>query len=282
MTRHSKNCTAHSVYTYHERKKDEDKNRNERFGKDSIKPFDCCCLTLQTAKDPVITPDGYLYDKAAILEYIVETKADIQRKLKLYDKQKNREELRIKELENIKKQEQIKAFLDTSAPTPLQHELNSVAREIRTLNNDYRPGTCNDFWAPGQAAQHDGNDKLTETDKPDTIVRCPMSRKPLKFKQLIPVNFVKYRDETASSSNSSKANYYCCAVTKDIITDATPCVVLKTSGSIVKEEVCDKLIKKDMIDPINGKKMTDKDFIPLFRGSLGYTDERVLLKAKRS
>lgn len=91
MTRHARNCTAGAVYTYHEKKKDAAASgygtQNERVGKDSVKSFDCCSLTLQPCRMPVVTKEGYLFDKEAILEYIVTKKNDYTRKLKQYEKQ---------------------------------------------------------------------------------------------------------------------------------------------------------------------------------------------------
>lgn len=59
MTRHQRNATASSVYTYHERRKDQKASGygtlKERLSKDAIKGFDCCCLTLQPCHDPVVT-----------------------------------------------------------------------------------------------------------------------------------------------------------------------------------------------------------------------------------
>uniref|UniRef100_A0A8C6L0W5 Nitric oxide synthase interacting protein n=1 Tax=Nothobranchius furzeri TaxID=105023 RepID=A0A8C6L0W5_NOTFU len=59
MTRHGKNCTAGAVYTYHEKKKDTAASgygtQSIRLGKDAIKDFDCCCLSLQPCQDPVVT-----------------------------------------------------------------------------------------------------------------------------------------------------------------------------------------------------------------------------------
>ena len=37
------------------------------------------------------------------------------------------------------------------------------------------------------------------------------------------------------------------------------------SGNVVTMEAVEKLIKKDMIDPMNGQKLTEKDIIPLQR-----------------
>ena len=59
MTRHGKNCTAGMVYTYAERQKDARQSGygtdKIRTSKDSVKEFDCCCLTLQPCRNPVIT-----------------------------------------------------------------------------------------------------------------------------------------------------------------------------------------------------------------------------------
>lgn len=59
MTRHARNCTAGAVYTYHEKKKDASASgygtNTQRVGKDSVKDFDCCCLTLQPCREPVVT-----------------------------------------------------------------------------------------------------------------------------------------------------------------------------------------------------------------------------------
>jgi hypothetical protein len=55
-----------------------------------MQPFDCCHLSSQPAKMPVITPGGYLYDKANILENLLHQKQEISRKLKAYEKQRER------------------------------------------------------------------------------------------------------------------------------------------------------------------------------------------------
>lgn len=60
-----------------------------------------------------------------------------------------------------------------------------------------------------------------------------------------------------------------------------PCVVLKTSGVVVTQEAVDKIIKLDMVDPVNGKKMTESDFIPIQRGGTGFAGSGVKLTSKK-
>ncbi|CAL8085503.1 unnamed protein product [Calicophoron daubneyi] len=295
MTRHSKNCTAHTVYTYYERKKDTLRSgygtQEVRLGKDSIREFNCCCLTLQPAKDPVVTSDGFLYDRAAVLEYIVNQKADIQRRMKLYEKQKAREATEAKMRAKAEKDEEARHFLslntlDTHAKASAQA---AEAKALAVLSS-HRDGARGElkpasFWTPSGTEFKEGKQELV---KPDTVVRCPMSGKPLRYKDLIGVKFTTFVDDSDSlSGKQTKPSIgqnvrYCCAVSKDLLTNATPCVVLKTSGSVVTQEVVDKILKKDRVDPINGKKMSDSDFIPLQRGSLGFADDRPLLTAKRT
>ncbi|TRZ07883.1 hypothetical protein HGM15179_019222, partial [Zosterops borbonicus] len=86
MTRHGKNCTAGAVYSYHERKKDTAASgygtQRVRVGRDAIKDFDCCCLSLQPCRDPVVTPEGFLYEREAIVGYLLHQKTKIARETK--------------------------------------------------------------------------------------------------------------------------------------------------------------------------------------------------------
>ena len=127
MTRHGRNSTNSAVYTYHERKKDASASgygsENCRLGKDSLKGklvctsisktlyaewlenpkkflhieyniltgYDCCSLTLQPCRTPMVSPEGWLFDKEALLKYIIEKKQEYARKLKEYERQKDRD-----------------------------------------------------------------------------------------------------------------------------------------------------------------------------------------------
>lgn len=62
-----------------------------------------------------------------------------------------------------------------------------------------------------------------------------------------------------------------CPVTHDVLGNSVPCTYLKTSKSVVTSECVEKIIRKDMIDPINNKKLKESDLIPLQRGGTGYS-----------
>ncbi len=148
MTRHSKNSTANAVYTYHEKHKDSSTGgygtTQMRLSKDAIKEFDCCNLTLQPCRDPVITKDGYLFDKQAILgkekilfhifeqkffydlEYIIHQKKLNARKLREYQKQLDRKQQEIDEQNANNQQKKINKFLEKEATY-------SVNQSVKTL-----------------------------------------------------------------------------------------------------------------------------------------------------
>jgi len=165
MTRHSKNATNGPSYTYHEKQKDSKTSgygsQDVRLSKDAIKEFDCCSLSLQPCKEPVITQDGYLYDKEAILEYILHQKRDNLKKLKQYEAQKNREKKDIQELADIASKQKLEKFLKTegklvtstsstdfvptaAATSHTKAEANSSVSNMSGSNSSKLPS----FWIP--------------------------------------------------------------------------------------------------------------------------------------
>lgn len=108
-SRHSKNATSNTVYTYHERRKDAQSGgygtQSVRLAKDSVANWDYCSLTLQPCRDAVVTPNGYLFDREAILRYMLEQKNEIAKKLKEYDRAKRAEQNELAELERAHKED---------------------------------------------------------------------------------------------------------------------------------------------------------------------------------
>ena len=74
MTRHGRNATNAAVYSYAERQKDARQSGygsdKARFSKDSVKGFDCCSLMLQPCENPVVTKEGWLYDKGDLISEV--------------------------------------------------------------------------------------------------------------------------------------------------------------------------------------------------------------------
>ncbi|XP_046893503.1 nitric oxide synthase-interacting protein isoform X1 [Hypomesus transpacificus] len=316
MTRHGKNCTAGAVYTYHEKRKDTAASgygtQSVRLGKDAIKDFDCCCLSLQPCRDPVVTLDGYLYEKQAILEYMLHQKTDIAKKMKAYEKQKQtqKSDSRLEsKSEERERAERFKTRENSIVSKPINPFTSGLTKDGQTVRTDGQssasisasssmtdssssaPGSSSSsssapgstqslpsFWIPMLTPEA----KPTLLKKPSKTVLCPMSGRPLKMNELIPVRFKALDPSLDRVALLTRQERYVCAVTKDTLGNSTPCSVLRPSGAVVTQECVEKLIRKDMIDPVTGDKLKEKDIIPLQRGGTGFAGSGVGLKAKES
>lgn len=286
MTRHGKNCTAGAVYTYHEKKKDTAASgygtQTVRLSRDAVKDFDCCCLSLQPCRDPVVTLDGFIYEREAILEYILHQKHDIAKQLKAYEKQKKSQKAELEELSKAAKESKVKAFMEKEG-TIVSKPLNPFASKtgVGHASNSSQSGEEKEkhlpsFWIPSLTPEA----KAAVVAKPDKAVYCPMSGKPLKMKDLVSVKFKLVDEKLDRVGLINRQDRYVCAVTGDILGNSVPCAVLRYSGAVVTLECVEKLIKKDMLDPITGQKMTEKDIIVLQRGGTGFAGSGVKLQAK--
>ncbi|OQR68873.1 nitric oxide synthase-interacting protein-like [Tropilaelaps mercedesae] len=258
MTRHAKNCTAGSVYTYHEKMKDMKMGgygtQSERLGKDAQREFDCCCLTLHPCRDPVITPEGFLYDREAILEYIIKQKLSITKKRKEFERQEKKREDELKHPESKK-----------------------TKNATTTKTNEITPALPS-FWIPTLTPQASVSSTIS-LKAPESEVLCPMSGQPIRAKKLYPVKWTLLPDDGQGKALIAKKSRYMCAVSHDILGNSVPCAYLKTSGHVVTVECLEKVIKKEWIDPINGAKIKKKDIIIMQRGGTGFSSTNEQLTA---
>lgn len=288
MTRRSKNVGAGCIYTFNEKKKNSKHNgygtTEDRICKDSVKDFDCCCLTLQPCRNPVVTPYGYLYDKEAILDYMIHQKKEIAKKMKEYEEQEKKDEKEMAELAKAEERAQEQAFMkmESSILSSCVTFKSSIFASTSSASNTNhgRKKMVPSFWIPGSTP----NAGKTRIEKPAKAVFCPMSGKPLKIKDQIPVKFTEIHDPVERKFLITKKVRYMCAVTHDILGNSIPAAVLRSSGSVVTMECVRKLIKNDMIDPTNGQKLTDADIIPLQRGGTGFasTNDKLKVSIRKS
>ncbi|XP_066498100.1 nitric oxide synthase-interacting protein [Hoplias malabaricus] len=310
MTRHGKNCTAGAVYTYHEKKKDTAASgygtQRVRLGKDAIKDFDCCCLSLQPCRDPVLTEDGYLYEREAILEYILHQKTEIAKKMKAYEKQKQalKSESQLESCsEEREKVEKFKKREGSIVSKPINPFISGRSKETPSPNDSVSSSLSSSssasamsesvasssslsssssslpsFWIPSLTPEA----KPTLLKKPSKTVLCPMSGRSLKMSDLITVRFTPLDPSLDRVALLTRQDRYVCAVTKDTLGNSVPCAVLRPSGAVVTLECVEKLIRKDMIDPVSGEKLREKDIIVLNRGGTGFAASGVDLCAKEA
>jgi len=277
MTRHGLNATNSHVYSYHERKKDAQQSGygtdRMRLSKDAIKAFDCCSLTLQPTKRPVISPQGYVFDKEAIFNFILEKKKTYEKQMKEFERQKQEE---LKEFRDKAAQEEEEArerfeateknIVTKRVTSKSSEESGSVPTGVSNMSGS-RKRELPSFWLPSMCPDA----KKSKLVKPDKTVYCPMSGKPLKVKDLTDVVWTEVKDPDNKKSMMSREERYQCAVTGDTLYNSTPCAVLKTTGHVVTVECVEKIIKKDWTHPLTGQTLVEKDIIPIVRGATGFS-----------
>ncbi|XP_056461574.1 nitric oxide synthase-interacting protein [Gadus chalcogrammus] len=304
MTRHGKNCTAGAVYTYHEKRKDTAASgygtQSIRLGKDAIKDFDCCCLSLQVCREPVVTQDGYLYEKQAILEYILHQKTDAAKRMKAYEKQKKAQKsdsnLESKSGERAQ-MERFKTRESSIVSKPINPFTSGLGKEAPpSVKDDKEGGASSSSSVAGPSTKGDPDKHLpsfwipsltpvakpTLLKKPSKTVLCPMSGRPIRMNELIPVHFTALDPSLDRLALIARQERYVCAVTRDTLGNSLPCSVLRPSGSVVTQECVEMLIRKDMLDPVTGDKLQERDIIRLQRGGTGFAGSGVTLKAKEA
>ncbi|VDM44713.1 unnamed protein product [Toxocara canis] len=254
------------------------------------------------SRDPVISPYGYIFDREAVLEYYLQQKKENVRKLKEWEKQCKKDEEDAEKRKRLDDEKKLKKFVAGEA-TPAHPVIESDTTE------DDGPTTSAGATASGsnvgkkRKASDDTDDVLkkrkmddsvsnvagnkikenpsfwvpqliptaeeAKLQKPDQRVLCPMSGRPLKIKELMPVKFTKIADGDDGTKWIARKVRYMCPVTHDALTNTTRCAYLKTSQSVVTMSCVEQIIRKDMIDPINGMKLCDDDIIELQRGGTG-------------
>ncbi|PNI16301.1 NOSIP isoform 4, partial [Pan troglodytes] len=125
--------------------------QNIRLSRDAVKDFDCCCLSLQPCHDPVVTPDGYLYEREAILEYILHQKKEIARQMKAYEKQRGTRREEQKELQRAASQDHVRGFLEKESAI--------VSRPLNPFTAKALSGTSPDDVQPGPSVGPPTKDK---------------------------------------------------------------------------------------------------------------------------
>jgi nitric oxide synthase-interacting protein len=297
MVRHGKNATASSVYSYAERKKDSAQSGygtlHARIGADSVKPFDCCCLSLQPCREPLISSDGYIFDKESVLKYILHRKDMYKLELAAYEHHlkilEEKDDAKRKALEEEAKKKF--AYNDRHLVASTDPESNETVErlvDIPAYDADGLPVTGGkyksvsnmtsaeakkhrSFWGPDIATSL----KEGTITKPDKTIRNPYTNKPLKYKELLPVVFTPIDQSLSHEKIEGSHHRYMCPITRDVLTNSMKCCYLKTSNRVVNA-ACVEMILKDGSDPLNGKPLTKEDIITMRRGGTGYARTNML------
>ena len=266
MSRHSKNATATTHFTYEEKRKAGHGTLKKRFGKDALIRFGYCSLSLNRAKDPLVSPSGYIYCKECIYENLLAQKQQIQQNKLAYEKycEKVEQEKQDKVVQSEEKE--LSKFLDTtrviqSKKSNEKDIIKELAKQVDRTTKEERLEQLKrtSFWVPEFAPTAD-----QVVAKPDEVTRDPMTNEPMKLKHLMPVNLLW------SESIGGEESKVMCALTKKDITHQKA-VLLKPSGQVILEECLKDMVLPTMTCPLSGIKLRKKDIIFLQTGGTSYS-----------
>ncbi|CAG7732028.1 unnamed protein product [Allacma fusca] len=191
-------------------------------------------MSLQPCKIPVITPDGFLYDKEAILEYFIAKKNEASRKLKEYEKQKKKGESELAANEVLTKAAEVNKFVKQESEITKATASSSKSMDDHSISNmaNGKDKHVPSYWIPSKTPEA----KPTLLTKPDKTIYCPMSGKPLRIKDLIPVKFTEINDPDDKRSLVTKDARYMCPITRDTLGNSVPAAVIKPTGDVRKTD----------------------------------------------
>lgn len=264
---------------------------------DSMKDLDACCLTLQPCKEPMVTPSGVLYDRGAAIEYILARKKDIESATKAFEAQEAAEAAEKAADAEGARESRIAEFVaqqeGLSQADLRARAANSGGAGSSSASSSFVTGASmgrrlvadtgvhaadTSFWV---ATNTPGAKRKLE--KPDTVVRCPVTGDPLKLNKMTAVIFTPADEKATAEELAGKdaKERYVCPLTKKALTNTNPATVLRPSGMAVSSSCVADFIRKDMRDPFTDPPalLKEKDIIPLRVEGTGFaarTEERAL------
>ena len=154
MTRHSKNQNARMFFTAAERQKAGFGSHKERLSAESQVPFGFCCLSLRLPDDPVATPEGFIFDRDVLIEYMGHERERLKRARK--------------------SAAQLQSAVTVSAAV-------SVSKPV-----------ASNFWLEASSVKHEPSTSLSVVETQEASnepILCPMSGKRLRLKNLTSLRF---------------------------------------------------------------------------------------------
>ena len=284
MSRHSRNNTANSVFTYAEKKMlDKDYGvKKTRIGQDSQRSFEQCHLCLSVAKEPCSCLKGHLFCRECIMSNMLAQKKSIAASLKAYEQDRSNEELRellkkrrVEDLEAIQFEKdafemgnlgKVKAhqrefnmkskFTDEDYERLEKETVIAQIKDKKVLGFDNhemkRDLIQSSFWMAESNKERlallEKTKKSGEDNKPKEIMVCPGDNlHPIKLKDFFPLKFDN--------------NQFVCFASKKQLKFQKICG-LRTCGHVYSKDFFDKCVLDTNVC-LCGKKFQEGDVISI-------------------
>ncbi|CAL9071475.1 unnamed protein product [Musa textilis] len=273
--RHSKNNNDLAFFTYEEKRKLGYGTQRERLGKDSIKPFDACCLCLKPLVDPLCCQKGHVFCKECILECLLAQKKDIKRKLAAHAAQQKQEKEEEEEKLMLQKARELDAFdQQNHGAVPQYSDRSQVcdkngfhgANSVRVTSYEEEAlRNMKAFWLPSATP-----DAPVKVEAPSTDTICPEGKEKLKLKSLFPIYFTEESNEQKNKSKGLEISYVCpsCKVT---LTNTLSLVAVSTCGHVFCKKCSDKFLAADKVCLVCNKGCKERNLVCLEKGGTGFS-----------
>ncbi|KIJ30055.1 hypothetical protein M422DRAFT_36699 [Sphaerobolus stellatus SS14] len=302
MTKHSKNNTASSIFTYAERKKTEYGQKRQRLGNESMRGFDACSLCLQQARDPLACSSGHLFCKECVYNDLLSQKKEIKRhkdrieamrQQEDEEKEKAKEAARQRVLEDFQKaqlglglgkrlekeKKAIESATDEVRGTKRKFDFDmekvevaareaedAALRQIERELAEARKAKLPDFWLPS----------LTPTAaagplkdiKPTTLCRAAHPFHSLVLKDLVPVTFTTL-ENSGSTSKSEEATRICPSCKRNL-SNNIHIYFMKPCSHAVCKTCTDSLVRPSGQCVVCDKQLKKSEILELNREGTGY------------
>ncbi|OAE33086.1 hypothetical protein AXG93_1913s1880 [Marchantia polymorpha subsp. ruderalis] len=280
--RHSKNNNDLAFFTYDERRKLGYGTQKERLGRDSIKPFDACCICLKPLIDPLCCNKGHLFCKECIFECLLAQKKDIKRKLAVYMAQQKQDKEDELEKKNLLREAELDTFdrQNNSAVPNVDDRSNASdrsgsgfhgANSVKVTSYEEEAlRTMKAFWLP--SATPEAQERV---QAPSTDTCCPEGKEKLKLKDLFSVHFsdVPHREKKELDLDGDRFLCPSCSVT---FTNTSTLVVISSCGHVFCKKCCDQFISKDKVCLVCSRSCKSRHLVTLEKGgtdgSLSFPD----------
>ncbi|KAF8822884.1 Zn-finger, RING domain containing protein [Cardiosporidium cionae] len=274
MSRHSKSNTAHSIFTYHERRMLKDVGTlKERLGTDSMRRFEQCWLCLRSAKQPVATRKGFIFCKECLMLNLADQKAESELDLKIWEQHKAKLQKEVEEQKMQDEQMEIQKFVkaEISIPSYATSEHRSLKKRSSSNLNSFAAGQpkksrfaetnkeearASSFWVVENAPSA----PPATVKEPKKNLLCPISKTRLRIRDLIYLKPELLTDDTEATS-------WICPITKKVIALQKAVAIIPTGQVILKECVKKYVLGKNFCD----QEITEKDLIPLIPGGSAFS-----------
>lgn len=206
MSRHSKNNTAHSIFTQGEKQKVDGQGwgtSKQRLGKESFKQFSACSICLKLAENPISCHKGHLFCKECILKNIHHQQMQYKEQLQEWHKHNSSKLARQQKKDSELSTKKFLAFqkLENSEVGKAEYEKFEEERKYKYLSEESRQLAKvkdilqskdkkmlnksemleKNYWIPETTPA----EQEKQVKKPKKHFFCPESKHEIKKKKLI-------------------------------------------------------------------------------------------------